>query len=97
MKVQWNCCSKEPEKRSTLENVLPQQFNYKVTAYNLVESATLISESKFSATIRINICNEKGVHDFIDEFCSITNTTFNITNNSDVKDRQTMFLSGVRK
>ena len=60
MKIQWNCCKKNLEKRSTLENVLPQQYNYKVIAYDLLESATIISESKFSATIRVDVCTEKG-------------------------------------
>ena len=97
MKIQWNCCTKNLEKRLTLENVLPQQFNYKITSYNLLKSAALISESKFEATIRVNICNENGVQEFIDEFSAITNTTFNIGNNSDVKNSKTMVLSGLRK
>ena len=59
MSIHWKCCEKDTTQRKVLENVLPQQYSYKVLSYQLIESSDLLSESKFFATIQINICNEK--------------------------------------
>ena len=97
MSIVWKCCFKDISQRKVLENVLPQQYSYKVIAYQLIESAALISESKFSATIQINICDVKDVQEFIDDFSDITSTAFNIGSNSDGKNTKKFKLSGSRK
>ena len=96
LNIEWFCCKDNNDKHKVLEEILPRDYNYQVTAFQLKESSNICSESKFSATFNINICTEDGLQAFLQEFNGITNTSYNMLK-ADNRKAKTLLVSGGRK
>ena len=97
MDIDWKCCFNDISKRNILEEVLPQDYKYQVIKYNVLRKSKFFNESKFEASILVNISDEQNVLNFLEEFQLITNTTYNIGTNSDSKNTKLVVFSGARK
>ena len=78
MSFDWRCCNADTEKREVLEELLPQDYEYRVTAYELLHRSKIVEESKFTAKIFVNISDEASAKTLMKEFQEISNTSYNI-------------------
>ena len=68
MTFSWNCCKKDLEKRSILEDIVPQNYKYVISSFKLIEKSDIQNESKFEAVLSVNICSEVATKEFLKEF-----------------------------
>ena len=61
----WLCCKKKPENRIILENVLPGEYQYRISSFKVIQESQIVNETKFEASLSVNICTEDGVHKFL--------------------------------
>ena len=73
MDIEWKCCFKKVEDRDVLSDLLPPQFKYSVSQYDLKHEAYLRSESKFEVKFQANICTEAQWKIFLRDFSGISN------------------------
>ena len=102
--VEWECCSDlTQDQKFILEDVLPENRKYKVQEFNIIkESDSDELDTKFTATVLVNVCEPSEVYKFLDEFFSQTSTTFNKDKadrlNTDAKVQKCkVLLGGSRK
>ena len=94
----WKVCHEDTTKRAVLQELLPQEYSYKITSYELLSQSKIIEESKFNAKLFVNISDEESAIDFIKEFQEITGTSYNFKPTScDQRDTKTLQWSGSRK
>ena len=96
MTFSWNCCKKDLEKRSILEDILPTNYNYKVSSFKLTETSDIKNESKFEAVLSVNICSEVTTKEFLKEFEKSSSTVYNMYY-GDQRDHGKTAVSGFRK
>ena len=97
--IEWECG--DIAERETLHCLLPQENRYKVSRYEVFPSKypDIIVEKQFKVDMDVNICNEDRAMEWIEEFESNTNTTYN-KSHADRKSSQwsdTVEASGSRK
>ena len=98
MEFNWRCSYKNVSDRQYLEQLLPRDYRYQVTSFQMLEGpAKIPTENKFTADIKISTCTVQGLFDFIKEFQGITSTTYNHGKNIDITTGKTVDLSGIRK
>ena len=74
----WLCAKKNVESRRYLNDILPPDFMYKVTAYSIIEESNIVCETKFAATLLANICSKEGFDDFLAKFRDLSKAEQNI-------------------
>ena len=77
MTFSWNCCKKDLEKRSILEDIVPQNYKYVISSFKLIEKSDIQNESKFEAVLSVNICSEVATKEFLKEFEKSSSTVNN--------------------
>ena len=98
MEFNWRCCFNNLTEREYLEHLMPRNFKYQVTSFQMLEAPTkILSENKFTADIKISTCTEQGLSQFIEEFQGITSTNYNIGANSDHKTGKSVDVTGRKK
>ena len=97
MDIQWKCCYQKIQDRDVLTDLLPPQFKYRVSQYDLKHEASLRSESKFEVKLETNVCTEAQWKIFLTHLSGITNTNWNHTTNADKRKWKNILLSGARK
>ena len=93
---QWLCCNQNVEKRRLLEQILPQDFNYKVNEFKISQESNVLNENTFVATVLVNICDDQEIETFLTEFKEISNTDYN-KNKADTEEGKSVKVSGQRK
>ena len=78
MHFSWNCLKKDLEKRLILENVLPENYSYRISSFNLIRESEIPNESKFKASFQVNICSKPVLVDFLRDFEKSSSTVYNI-------------------
>lgn len=58
MNFDWKCCYVNLSQRKFLEEILPPDYKYKITSFNVIETTQFLYETKFSSKILVNICSE---------------------------------------
>ena len=96
MTFSWNCCKKDLEKRSILEDIVPQNYKYVISSFKLIEKSDIQNESKFEAVLSVNICSEVATKEFLKEFEKSSSTVYNM-NYGDQRDHKKTVVSGFRK
>ena len=79
-----------------MEQILPQDFNYKVNEFKITQESNVLNENTFVATVLVNVCDEQEIETFLTEFKDISNTDYN-KNKADTKSGKFVKLSGRRK
>ena len=74
----WLCAKKNVESRRYLNDILPPDFMYKVTAYSIIEESNIVCETKFTETLLANICSKEGFDDFLAKFRDLSKAEHNI-------------------
>ena len=89
MEISWLCCKSNRQKQEVLEQLLPQDYSYKVDFFDLTEPiASITSENKFNAKVLVKVCSEEGVKTFLKDFQDISETYYN-TNYGDRSSSKT--------
>ena len=97
MVFNWLCCNSGTQDKSVLEDILPHDFNYKVVRFKVVnDDAEIKLEKHFNARLLVNICTEEELSTFLQEFSSLTNTSYN-QEDTDKKSLKNAVSSGYRK
>ena len=73
----WFCSKQDLEKRKVLEQILPQEYNYRVTEFKIKSEGVTLNETKFTAKVSVNICDKQEIGSFLREFKEISNTDYN--------------------
>ena len=69
MEFNWRCCFNNVIEREYLQELLPRDFKYQVTSFQMLEAPSKIpAENKFTTEMKISTCTVKGVFDFMKEF-----------------------------
>ena len=78
MTFQWKVAHNQLENRKVLEECLPQddKYSYVVTCFSVSESSNIIKESKFTATVNINVCTTDDIHSFLEDFNSVSGVSY---------------------
>ena len=97
MDIKWKCCYKKIQDRDVLVDLLPPQFKYSVSQYELKEENVVRKEAKFEVKFDTNICTEAQWKTFLTQLSGVTNTNWNSTTNVDKRKWKNIFLSGARK
>ena len=92
----WFCCKKNKEKRQILENIMPTGYYYKITSFKIVEDSSIDKETKFEATVAVNICDENQIDPFFDKFEKSSSSNYNILY-GDTKNSKKNKIAGYRK
>ena len=96
MTIKWSCFSQNKDKRFILEDFLPCNYDYNVKSFNIIHEDTKIRyETKYTATVDVNVCTEESFSSFLKEFQNIS-FTFYKTDQHDSKNLKTVLLSGAR-
>ena len=74
---EWLCCKKDLEKRKVLEQILPQDYKYKINGFKVTSLNDVINETNFEATILVNVCDPLEIETFLTEFKDLSNTDYN--------------------
>ena len=93
---EWLCCKKDLEKRKVLEQILPQDYKYKINGFKVTSLNDVINETNFEATILVNVCDPLEIETFLTEFKDLSNTDYNKFK-ADTKETKTLQVSGKRK
>ena len=96
MDVTWDCSKHNLDNRQILEDLLPRDFKYQITSFNLLGKSNICSESQFSATMNVNCCDEESLKIFLVEYQKISQCSYNIQK-GDKKNSKTLIISGSRK
>ena len=96
MAFTWYCFKKDIPTRSILEEILPENYKYKVKSFKILEKAEINVESKFEAHLSVNICSENYLRDFLSDFEKSSSTEYNILHGDERKYKK-LVVSGVRK
>ena len=92
----WNCCKKDVSKRKYLEDLLPQEYQYEVSEFDLISDNDIFCEAKFEARFRTNVCSNEGLQIYLDKFKDISHTEWNILK-ADTVDTKHFQRTGWRK
>ena len=92
----WLCFKKDLKKRSILENILPSNYNYKISSFKVLHESEIKNESKFEAVISVNICSEEALQTFLKDFETSSSTIYNIYF-GDNRSGKKVVVSGHRK
>ena len=95
-KVSWLCYKKQIDKRIILENILPENYQYRVSNFKIVQESPIVKETKFEAMFAVNICSEEGFLKFLTEFQESSSTNYNISSGNKKNGKKHLF-SGSRK
>ena len=96
MEISWLCCKNNRRKQEVLEQLVPQDYSYKVDYFNLNEPiASITSENEFHAKLYVNVCSEEEVKTFVKSVEDISETYYNV-NAGDKKGTKTL-VGGRRK
>ena len=96
--VKWGLgLDNDPQKRKVLEEMLPRDRRYRVTAFKMPEVSNISMETQFTAEFDVNECTKEGAKDFLTEFSEITSTSYNMQNQKDLVDSAHVQWSGRRK
>ena len=63
-----------------MEQILPQDYNYKINEFKISQESNVLNENTFAATILVNVCDEQEIETFLTEFREISNTDYNMDN-----------------
>ena len=74
----WFCCKQNISKRQILENILPEQYHYRIINFKVVEESQIVNQTKFEAIVSVNICSEEHIKEFINDFQKSSSTNYNI-------------------
>ena len=100
MHVKWNCHVDNGDHKTLLEDLLPPDFNYKITKFREVpdpeDPHPQLLETKFESRVFANACNMQALSDILMAFGSSTNTSYN-QSHSDRKNGKNVVTSGFRK
>ena len=78
MKYEGECCSNCQDQKFILENVLPEKRQYKVQEFNIIKQSDFEKlDTKFTATVLVNVCEPSEAYKFLDDFFAQSSTTFN--------------------
>ena len=92
----WMCCKKNLEKRKILENILPEEFKYKILSFKISEDSLIPNETKFDAIFALNVCSEEGIRNLLSAFQESSSTNYNMLH-GDKRSGKTVLVSGYRK
>ena len=76
-RFKWLCCKKTGANRKYLEDMLPEDYSYKIEKFELLKDSQIICEAKFNAVFRVSVCSEEAVKKFLEDFQHLTNTEYN--------------------
>ena len=79
MNYEGECCSDCcQDQKFILGNVLPKNRQYKVLAFNIIKQSDFEKlDTKFTATVLVNVCEPSEAYKFLDDFFAQSSTTFN--------------------
>ena len=97
MNFEWRCSFKDVTSRKVLESLLPEEFDYQVNEFNILNVSQKASENQFKASLEINTRTKEEILNFIESFELKTNTYYNLTNHSDKENQKFLAFSGARK
>ena len=96
--VKWGFgLDSDPQKRKVLEEMLPRDIRYRVTAFKMSDVSKISIETQFSAEFDVNVCTKDESQEFMTEFSEITSTSYNKLNQPDLVDSKYVQWSGKRK
>ena len=88
----WMCCKKDLEKRKILENLLPEEFKYKISSFKIIEDSLIPNETKFDAIFALNVCSEEDIRIFLRLFQESSSTNYNILHGDKKSGKRGGFL-----
>ena len=68
----------------TFRCILPNEFQYVVNDFTLIEESIVVGEAKFKSKFRVNVTGESGIKPFIQSLVDKSGTSYN-TQRGDVK------------
>ena len=81
MHVKWNCHVDNGDHKTLVEDLLPPDFNYKITKFRVVpdpeDPHPELLETKFDTRVFANACNMQALSDILMAFGKATNTSYN--------------------
>ena len=97
MTFHWKVAHNQTDKRRVLEDSLPpdEKYSYVVTFFSISESSNIIKESKFSATVNVNVCTTDDLQSFLQDLNSISGVSYKM-NFPDNKNAKSVLSSGSR-
>ena len=75
---------------------MPTGYYYKITSFKIVEDSSIDKETKFEATVAVNICDENQIDPFFDKFEKSSSSNYNILY-GDTKNSKKNKIAGYRK
>ena len=91
-KVSWLCYKKQIDNRIILESILPENYQYRVSNFKIVQDSPILKETKFESVFAVNICSEEGFLKFLAEFQESSSTNYNILQGDKKMEKSTCFL-----
>ena len=83
--VQGECCS-DLTQYWKFENVLPENRKYKVQEFNIIKESDFEElDTKFPATVLVNVCKPSEEYKFLEDFFAQSSTTFNLRQGRNIK------------
>lgn len=88
----------QPDKlNKVLIDVLPDEYEYKVSQFHLIKSSEVAGENQFNLECRINIHNSNEWNVWFSKFCSKSGTSYNRSRQDAVGTGEKLIMSGHRK
>ena len=50
-----------------LESILPKNYRNNISSFKIIKESKIQNETKFEATMAVNICSKEGMVQFLDE------------------------------
>ena len=72
----------------TLRCIFPDEFQYVVNDFTLIEESVVVGEAKFKSKFRVNVTDESGIKSFIQSLGDKSGMSYN-TERRDVKGKNT--------
>ena len=79
-----------------LVDLLPEEFEYRVLSFKMLEESSIAGESQFDVECRVNVRTKEDREDWYAKFCQKSGTSYNKTK-ADAVGKTKVALSGFRK
>ena len=80
MEISWLCCKTNRKKQEVLEQLLPQDYSYKVQFFDLREPfASIVTENYFNAKVLVKVCTKEDMLNVLKGFEELTETNYNMS------------------
>ena len=93
----WLCCKQNLEKRLILEQLLPKEYKYRISSFKVIEESEIKLETKFEASVGVNICDVENIKQFFNDFEQASSTNYNLFAGDKKNGGKNTLATGLRK